>query len=110
VEAERRVWEFWSHVAQRTMGCEMRVESELTEEYEWGWMVFLAPVRPEDCRHSYPFCRYAIDRREGDSTPVGTKGLTEALIHLKVVTEKDLRGRTRAEVEAMWERQTRRCT
>lgn len=109
-EAENRVWEFWGHTAQHNMGCTMQVEPTLTEEYEWGFVVFLAPVRREDCHHSYPYRRYAIERYEGHSSPVGTKGLEEALVYLKVVTEADWQGRTQAEVKAMWNRQTRRCT
>jgi hypothetical protein len=90
------------------MGCEMQVEPALTEEYEWGWLVFLRAVRPEECRLEYPYRRYAIGGREGWSVPVGTKGLNEALLYLRVVTDADLRNRTQAEIEAMWNRLTTR--
>jgi uncharacterized protein (TIGR02996 family) len=105
VEAERRVWELWGSVAQRRMGCEMLVEPELSKEYVFGWVVFLAPVRREDYPPSDPFTyndpygRFAIERCEGISTPVGTKGLWEALLYFMDHTGVDWRDSTESEIE-----------
>lgn len=51
--AEARVWERWRDASERGTGCEMRVDSTLTEEYEWGWIVTFVPVRPEERRQPY---------------------------------------------------------
>jgi hypothetical protein len=109
-DAEHQVWERWREVAEHCMGCAMRVEPSLTEEYEWGWVVYLAPVWREECRRNYPYDRYACERQEGRSTPVGTKGVKEAIVRLGVVTEADWRERPASEVAAMWNRLMRRCT
>jgi hypothetical protein len=109
-DAESRVWSMWRHASDLGLGCETRVDPARTEEYEWGWVVFLSPVRPMVCRRLYPYDRYAIERRAGDSFPVGTKGLEYTLVQLGVVTEADWRGRSQDEVRAMWDRLTKRCS
>jgi hypothetical protein len=108
-DAERKVWDEWRSASERDMGCAMQPAPELTEEHEWGWVVFLAPVRLDECRQLYPYARFACERRGGRSLPVGTKGLEQALLLLGVVTEADWSG-PQAEVEAMWSRRTRRYT
>lgn len=86
----------------------MRLASELTEEYVWGWDVSLAPVRPEESRRARPLDRYDCERGSGRRLPVGAKGLHQALSLLGVVTQADWSG-TPAEVQAMWSRLTTRC-
>jgi hypothetical protein len=105
-EAEQLVWADWGDIAQEDMGCELRIEPTLTEEYEWGWVIYLAAVRPEECRHQYPYDRYACERREGKSIPVGTKGLEDALVCLGLA---EWEGLSETEFKAMWSRLLKRC-
>jgi hypothetical protein len=105
-EAEKRVWDKWSYAEQHNMRCELQIEPTLTEEYEWGWVIFLAPVRREECTHRYPFRRFACERQGGRSAPVGTKGLQWSLQYLGLVTESDLHGRSQPEVKEIWKRFT----
>jgi hypothetical protein len=108
-DAERSVWEVWGGISERDMGCAMRLAAELTEEYVWGWIIALAPVNAEECRRTRRLDRFACERRQGRSLPIGTKGLHQALPLLGVVTEADWNG-TPAEVHAMWSRLMTRST
>jgi hypothetical protein len=102
-DAETQVWEYWREASEHNTGCAMRVDSALTEEYEWGWVVVFSPVRPEERRQPYLHDRTAIDRA-GRSYPLGTKGLAHALLRLGLVPDR--KGRPAAEVEALWVRLT----
>ncbi len=61
----------WFWVAQ--------LDDNLTEEYDWGWLFVFVPT--ESDRHGQFFRRakYDIDRVTGNMTPVGKKGVPEAL-------------------------------
>ncbi len=80
----------------------------MTEEYEWGWVVFLGPVRREELRRQYPYDRFACEQRTGQSVPVGTKGLEQALLLLNIVSESDCCDGTPNEIGAIWTRLTTR--
>lgn len=107
-DAESRVWSMWRHAADHGLGCQTQVDPGRTEEYEWGWVVYLSPVRLAECRRLYPYSRFAIERQAGRSYPVGTKGLEHALVLLGLVTDADWRDRSEDEARAMWHRLTSR--
>jgi hypothetical protein len=99
-DAERDVWDQWSRPSAGVLRYEVRLEPGMTEEYEWGWVVVLGPARPEECQREYPHYKFAYERREGRSYPVGTKGVWWALVQLEVFPEC----RTRAEYDAACDR------
>ena len=61
------------------LGVPARLADELTEEHEWGWLFVFVPVDPEGCKSQYTRVRFALDRTNGNTTPVGNKGIPEAL-------------------------------
>jgi hypothetical protein len=81
-EAKRRLQDLWKYTVERIMSCEMHVDDSLTEEYPWGWVFYFVPKCPDQCPHPYKRRAYAYDLETGDSIPVGTKGLEQALRHL----------------------------
>lgn len=84
-DAERLVEREWGEVAASPHGldCAVRVEPSMTEEHGWGWVVYLVPVRWDDCRTPCKVDRYAVSR-SGRTYPVGSKGLGHALNRLGV--------------------------
>jgi hypothetical protein len=77
--AENEVLDRWLNIVEDSMGCEMRLDPSLTEEYPWGWRVCLIPMRPGECLQLFELQEFACRRIIGDSTPVGTKGLAHVL-------------------------------
>lgn len=84
-EAERLVGDEWQEVSESPfgLGCAVRVEPSMTEEFGWGFVVCLVPARWDECRRPCKVDRYAITRA-GKTYPVGTKGLGHALNRLGV--------------------------
>ena len=111
-EAEDRVWSEWGEISasQMGLGCEVRVDPSRTEGYEWGWVVTLVPVRPQECRRPCILDQYAVAPGAGMSSPVGTKGLGHTLRQLGVIADEDFRGLSPAERQALLDRRIRRCT
>ena len=84
-EAQDLVLAKWQSVSERSFKCPMRVDDDLTVEYDWGWSFTLVPVDPEKCdfsKNRFGKHRFAIDRETGISYPVGTKGIVEARAYL----------------------------
>jgi hypothetical protein len=84
-EAELIVFERWSRVVEYSEGAPHAVAPTLTKEFDWGWIVHLVPtvpVRRGPDEYPYNGCEIACDRTNGNSTPVGTKGLHDALSYL----------------------------
>jgi hypothetical protein len=82
-DARQRVEEFWQPSTERYFGCPAEIDDSLTEEYEWGWAFCFVPTATETGTGVYPQAQVAIDKRTGHSTPVGTKGIEEAVHHLE---------------------------
>lgn len=101
-EAEQAVWARWSEAINQD-GCAMRIEPSLTEEYVWGWVVYVGPERRAELKRSWLYEKYACDH-SGRSTPVGTKGLEFALKALGVIQPGDFAGLSRAQQDELWER------
>ena len=68
----------WASTAERGLGCAVTLDESLTENFEWGWVFCFVPVDPTSCTFQYKRRRYAVHRSKL-STPVGTKGVEEAL-------------------------------
>ena len=84
-EARDAVLARWQSIADGAFKCPMRVEDDLTVEYDWGWSFTLVPVDPARCdfsKHRYGKARFAIDRETGHSYPIGSKGIAEARAYL----------------------------
>ncbi|OWK45789.1 hypothetical protein [Fimbriiglobus ruber] len=90
-EAEREVLAYWGHACEDDFGGPARVDPDRTEVYDWGWVIYLVPVNPENCppqgRKSYP---YAIHNVTGRSIVVGSKALEYAVYELTKVYTKPI--------------------
>ena len=84
-EAREIVVEKWQAISKRAAECPLRVDDDLTVEYDWGWSFTIVPIDPALCptdsKRSFMH-RFAIDRESGIFTPVGTKGIAEARAYL----------------------------
>jgi len=78
-EAKIKVQEHWKTIAENQLGYEIVMDDSLTREYPWGWHFFFVAVDPSAPRL---VDQYAFDRLTGDSVPVGSKGLGNALDYL----------------------------
>jgi hypothetical protein len=81
-EAREVITRNWWASAEKFLQCPVRIDDSLTEEYDWGWSFDCVPIDPARCPHDYKRCRYAVDRVTGIGTPIGTKGLPEAVNYL----------------------------
>jgi hypothetical protein len=64
------------------LGCRAKLDDALSVEYEWGWSFTFVPVDPAECSKEYKFDSYAVDRVTGFATPIGNKGIPEAVNYL----------------------------
>lgn len=71
----------WLPTAQAFLGCPAMIDLAATEEHEWGWLIYVVPVNEALCTRAYKKNCFAVERETGISTPVGTKGIEEALIY-----------------------------
>ena len=78
-EAELVVAREWQSIAEQRVGYPLRVDPTHTAEYEWGWEISFVPAEADRPPRRE---RYAIDRVTGITSPVGTKGLSEAVRYL----------------------------
>ena len=69
----------------------------------WGWVVRLVPVRQEECSHPQPFRLYACFDRDGNTDPVGTRGVWGVRTFRDYVNPADVRGLSPSQVEELWE-------
>jgi hypothetical protein len=83
LEAKQQLQRLWTPTVQAVMGCEMQIEDTLTEEHPWGWVFYFVPRHSDQCQQPYKRRAYAFHRESGDSIPVGTKGIEDALRHLR---------------------------
>jgi hypothetical protein len=81
-EAQHGVINRWLLATERIFGCPAEIDESLTEEFEWGWVFYLVPPDPDACKQVYKRARFACDRTNGISVPVGTKGLEQAVHQL----------------------------
>lgn len=81
-DAVEEVIRKWHSISEQALKCRMRIDDALTEEYDWGWMFTLVPVDPVPSSQPSARDRYAIDNVTGISTPVGFKGVPEAVRYL----------------------------
>ncbi|OWK45790.1 hypothetical protein [Fimbriiglobus ruber] len=89
-EAEREVLSFWGHTSEHDFCGPVRVDSDRTETYDWGWVVYVVPINPETCPLNQKYDEYAIHKETGQSTVVGTRGLEYAIYELKKVYTKPI--------------------
>lgn len=61
------------------LGCSARLADELTEEYDWGWLFVFVPMDADQHGQAIRQDKYALDRVTGNMSPVGKKGIPEAL-------------------------------
>lgn len=87
-EAQRRFSDRYLQVAERVLGCPVKIEGSYTREYEWGWLFMFVAIDPKACQRDYPHVQYAYDRCTGLGFPVGTKGLDFAVRTLMRLREK----------------------
>jgi hypothetical protein len=78
-EAIAVVMRQWGHSAERRLGGKVCADESLTEEFHRGWVVHLVPTDIAAKSTTTKLARYAVDRLSGQSTPVGTKGIQEAV-------------------------------
>jgi hypothetical protein len=78
-QAKAKVLALWGHSAESRLGGPVHVNDSLTEEYSWGWVLHLTLTDPAAVPLDNKRALYAVARETGDSTPVGTKGLREAI-------------------------------
>lgn len=89
-EAREVITRNWLASAEKFLQCPVRIDDSLTVEYDWGWSFDCVPIDPARCPHDYKRCRYAVDRLTGIGTPIGTKGLSEAVNYLMKWRQKRL--------------------
>jgi hypothetical protein len=82
-QARQQLQALWTPTVEAVMGCEMKIDDALTEEYAWGWVFYFIPRLPDQCERPFTRRAYAFHRQSGDSIPIGTKGLEDALRHLQ---------------------------
>lgn len=77
----REVESCWLLTTQAFLGCPAVIDLAATEEHEWGWLIYVVPVNEALCTREYKKNCFAVERETGISTPVGTKGIEEALLY-----------------------------
>ena len=84
-EAKATVLRTMKPVAEHgtVLNAPARLADELTEEHEWGWLFVFVPAVSEGSVPYSQQIRFALDRVNGNATPVGNKGLDEAVPYLK---------------------------
>lgn len=87
-----RVRHIWLSIVEEAFHCPARVDESLTQEFEWGWVIFLVPTDPAECRSRQMKYRFAYDRTAEVSIPVGTKGLSFAVRELMGIRERIEKG------------------
>jgi hypothetical protein len=77
-DVEQRVRLRGEPSARAILGCAVRLDPVLTEEFAWGWVAYLVPQEPGDCARRYDRVGFACERGHGRVEVVGTKGLADA--------------------------------
>jgi hypothetical protein len=68
--------------AAKFLQCPVLIDDSQTEEHSWGWSFTCVPVDPTQCLRDYKRCHFAVDRVTGIFTPIGNKGIPEAVNYL----------------------------
>lgn len=77
--AREKCLRIWTPPVARNFGCGVKIDDSLTQEFDWGWVFYLVPQNPEECRKEHQRAAIAFHGASGNSIPVGTKGLPSAL-------------------------------
>jgi hypothetical protein len=87
-DAKHRVETQWMAAVQSGMGCPVLIDDSLTEEHPWGWVFYFVASEPDKCKKRYHKVEIAYYRATGNSIPVGTKGLENALQWISDLKER----------------------
>ena len=78
-QAVATVEELWISLIDHSGGRKFTLDSSLTEEHAWGWVLVFSPDSSDGRIGNQFKHRYVVHRLTGNSLPVGTKGVSMAI-------------------------------
>jgi hypothetical protein len=75
-EAKCRVDDHWRDIIEEEVGHAVQIDDALTVEHSWGWVFCFVSVSQQPPKQKEA---YVCDRLTGESCPIGTKSIENAV-------------------------------